>query len=135
MKYIVLFLLIASGLRADALADLSHVTYFAVGCVGYSGQMSDGEINFRTIYSQKNNLEQFIRLYGVGNAAARMYALVALHKLAPDVYRHIKDNYKDRKVQIPTAVGCMVDSDSLEVLIRKLEAGDYDSLFEIQKQK
>jgi hypothetical protein len=111
---------------------LAAAEFFACGGVGYAGTTSEGEVAFKKIYAEKNNLEQFIVVYGRGTNAARMYALVAFHKLNRPLYDHIKNQYAESRIQVPVMIGCLGDAEGVGALISKLEKGGYDELFPVE---
>jgi hypothetical protein len=119
-------LLHAGEREVDALAA---VDYFASGGVGFGGTTSTGETLFKKIHAEKNNLEQFVVVYGRGNNAARMYALVAFYRLNRPLYDHLKAQYQGHDVEVPVVNGCDAYTDRFDVLIENLEKGRYDSLF------
>jgi hypothetical protein len=110
-------------------AELIGVEFFAAGGVGFVGTISPGERTFKKIYAEKNNLEQFVLVYGRGNNAARMYALVAFYRLNRPLYEHLKAQYRGSTIAVATMAGCIRDEDGVGDMITRLERGDFDSLF------
>ena len=116
-------------MKADNVTTLAQIEFFSVGGCGYAGGISKGEKAFHEIYVQKNNLEQFVKLYGLGGNPAKMYALAAFYKLDPLLYNHIKQNYKNQEIEVQRMDGCDMGLDDLSLLIKNLESGYYDRLF------
>ena len=56
-----------------------------------------------------------------------MYAMVAFYYLDRRLYNHIKANYKNQKISIDTAYGCLYGSEYLDDLLQRVESGDFDS--------
>ncbi|MCP5550103.1 MAG: hypothetical protein H7A53_04335 [Akkermansiaceae bacterium] len=134
-EVLALLLLGAAGLAPFAVGkpgksdieQLCSVEEFALGGVGFSGQTSAGEVLFQRILARPDNLESFLTVYAKGNNQARMYALLAFHSLDETLYRHIKANYRDRKIEIRHTVGCIKDSASLDAILSDfVEKGFYD---------
>lgn len=119
------------SLRAgeEEIATLMKAEYFAVGGVGFANLTSEGELAFQKIYSEKNNLEQFVVVYGKGGKAARMYAMAAFYRLNRPLYDHLKGASAGAEVMIPRIVGCEAYSEYLGALVGQLEEGRFDALF------
>lgn len=111
----------------EEIATLVKAEYFAVGGVGFGNTASAGELAFQKIYSEKNNLEQFVVVYGKGGKAARMYALTAFYRLNRPLYDHLKG--ASAEVMVPRIVGCEAYSEYLGALVGQLEEGRFDALF------
>ena len=110
-------------------ATLVSAEYFAVGGVGFGNTTSAGELAFQKIYAEKNNLEQFIVAYGKGGNAARMYALVAFHRLNRPLYDHLKAAHAESEAPVGRIMGCEAFTENLGQLIAQLEKGGFDALF------
>lgn len=121
----------AGLLRAgeEEIATLLSADYFAVGGAGYNNTISAGELAFRKIYSEKNNLEQFVVVYGRGSNVARMYALAGFYKLNRPLYDHLKTVHAESEAPVPRIVCCEVYKENLGSLMTRLEKGDFDALF------
>jgi hypothetical protein len=107
---------------------LAEVEYFACGGVGFGNVISDGEKSFKKIYSEKNNLEQFVVIYGRGTTAARMYALIAFYHLNRPLYEHLKAQYQEGEAKVTMIMGCDRFSQTIEQVISTLEKNGYASL-------
>ena len=127
--YLTLIFIFAGIARADELTEFAKIEHFSGGPPGFGGEISRGEILFIKLYQKKTNLEEFIKLYGIGNNQAKMYSLVAFRKLSPDVYAHLKNNYAEVDVFVDTMFYCDGGADKLSVLIKRLEFGAYDKLY------
>lgn len=121
----------AVSLRAGEaeIATLMSAEYFAVGGVGFGNTTSDGETAFRKIYAEKNNLEQFVIVYGKGGNAARIYALAAFYRLNRPLYDHLKTVHAESEAPVGRIMGCDAYSESVGQLIVRLEKGEFDGLF------
>ena len=91
-KWLLILLLLSSvsPVLADNTVDaavnhLSTVERFAFGGVGYAGVTSKGESDFKFLLAQPKpaSLNAFERLYAIGNAQGKSYALSGLKKLSP----------------------------------------------------
>jgi len=111
---------------------LAEVEFFACGGIGFGGTTSAGETAFKKIYAEKNNLEQFVVVYGRGTNAARMYALVAFYKLNRPLYDHLKTHYEKSELEVTMMMGCDRYSQNVGSLISLLEKGSYESLSAVE---
>lgn len=109
-------------------ATLVDAKYFAVGGVGFGNLTSEGEIAFRTIYAEENNLEQFVIVYGKGGPVARMYALAAFHRLNRPLYDRLKAASAG-ETQVGRMTGCEAFFQPFADVIGQLEEGRFDALF------
>jgi hypothetical protein len=67
------------GKSPDALLNrMAKVHAFAFGGVGFGFATSEGELDYRTLLARPSAREDFERLFAMGNAQAKCYALVGL---------------------------------------------------------
>jgi len=132
-KLIFVFALAASSVYAggqdqDALNRLKTTKFFAFGGVGYAGQISEGEKDFRTIYSQPPDIarSQFRELLTEGNSEAKSYALVGIRMLQPERFAELSQFLRDASREVTTMSGCLLDHQSPERVVKDIAKGHYD---------
>jgi hypothetical protein len=128
---LLIFLLLPVGIRpqdAAAWRHLSSTKVFAFGGIGYAGKISDGEIDFRAIYSQPNAiaLSQFEDLYKNGNPEAKSYALAGIRQLAPARFEALRQSLAGSGVNVVTMRGCIIEEELLTKVTAEIAKGDYD---------
>jgi hypothetical protein len=107
---------------------LSHVRVFAFGGVGYAGVTSEGEKDFRVIYSEPpaNSLPDFERLYVQGTPEARSYALAAIRKLDPEHFRDLAQSLRSSQERVVTMKGCIMEDRTMAEVVKEIDSGGYD---------
>jgi len=113
------------GTNQVSTANVSYIDVFSFGGVGFGGMPCEGEKLFNKISTRRDALEQFVNLYGLaqGNDQAKMYAMVGFYYLNRSLYNHIKANYKNQKIMIKTANGCLYEAEYLSEILKQLESG------------
>lgn len=127
LAILLLFVGIASaGEPLDSvLARFAKVGLFAFGGVGYAGITSRGEKDYRLIFSRTTAEADFERLFAVGNAQARAYALVGIHTLDPKRFKQISQPYRDSSEDITTQRGCIVMHESFRAVLKRIETNEF----------
>jgi hypothetical protein len=128
---LLIFLLLPVGIRPQdqvASRQLSSTKVFAFGGTGYAGKISDGEIDFRAIYSQPHAiaLGQFEDLYVNGNPEAKSYALAGIRQLAPARFEALKKSLVGSSLSVITMSGCIIEEKPLTTVAAEIDKGDYD---------
>jgi hypothetical protein len=135
VKYLVVTSLLLRGgtgvaqSQADAAEELfSNVQTFAFGGVGYAGQTSAGEIDFRAVLvlPKPDALAAFERLYATGSPEAKAYALSGIRKLNPQRFQDLLAVARESKDRVAVMRGCIMTEESLRVVAKKIDRGDWD---------
>jgi hypothetical protein len=121
-------LLSAQDPATAAAHRLANTRIFAFGGISYAGKISDGEKDFRILFSQPHDvaLKAFESLYANGNPQARSYALAAIHLLAPDRFLDLKRSLNGSTVKVITESGCIIEERLLQSIAEEIAKGDYD---------
>ena len=96
---------------------------FSLGPVGYERVTGEGELLFRTLVTQPNNLEQFVHLYSLGNYEAKAYAMVAFYYLDPVLYRHLKSRHHGTGTIVQRYACCEKYPQSFDDILGEIEKG------------
>ena len=104
---------------------LAHVGYFAFGGVGRTGVISQGEKDYELILYRQSAMADLERLFSVGNTQAKCYALVGIRKMDPDRFKKLSQSLRNSKAKVSTIHGCIISSESLAAVLRRIEAGQY----------
>ncbi len=130
---VALFLLFAGVGHAqktlpDAVKGIATLKVFAFGGIGYAGETSEGEVDFRVIIAQppKIALDTFERLYSTDNPQSKSYALAGIRKLDKGEFNRLRLLLQSSRVKVQIEEGCIVSVHSLQDISDRLNAGDYD---------
>jgi len=127
---IVLSLLLIPAAHAMTLNDsdvemLVNIKTFAFGGVGYGGDISAGEKAYKQILARSSALEDFEKLYEVGNIQAKCYALVGIHILNPKRFNELASSIRSDKTEVNTMQGCLVGHEPINSIVKNIEEGGY----------
>jgi|HubBroStandDraft_2_1064218.scaffolds.fasta_scaffold90501_2 hypothetical protein len=115
-----------SGGSSDSTFErLAKVDRFAFGGIGYAGVISQGEKDYKVIFSRPSAMADFERLLLVGNSQAKGYALVGIRALGPSRFKELSHSMRDSKEGLLTEKGCIVSHEPLGVVLNRIEAGEY----------
>jgi hypothetical protein len=115
-----------SGGSSDSTFErLAKVDRFAFGGIGYAGVISQGEKDYKVIFSRASAMADFERLLLVGNSQAKGYALVGIRALGPSRFKELSHSMRDSKEGLLTEKGCIVSHEPLGVVLNRIEAGEY----------
>jgi len=117
---------------SPSLERLATAEVFAFGGVGFAGQTSPGERDFKIVLAQSKDiaLESFEKLYVSATAQGRRYALAGIRKFNPDRFKELMLSIWDSKEPLRTMSGCIIETRALGAVAVELESGDYDSWIE-----
>jgi len=123
-------LVLASFARAGDSVDpvldrIAKVDRFAFGGTGYAGVMSLGEKDYRVILTRPSALLDFEKLFSVGNAQGKSYALMGIRTLDPARFKQISLPLRGSTEEVVTQSGCIVDHESFGSVLKRIEAGAY----------
>jgi hypothetical protein len=117
-----------AGQSVDLAFDrLAKVERFAFGRTGYAGVTSQGEIDYRVILGRPAAEADFERLFAIGNRQAKSYALVGIRTLDRSRFKQISQPLRDSAEEVVTQRGCIVYHESLGVVLKRIDAGNYSS--------
>jgi hypothetical protein len=115
-----------SGGSSDSTFErVAKVDRFAFGGIGYAGVISQGEKDYKVIFSRPSAMADFERLLLVGNSQAKGYALVGIRALGPSRFKELSHSMRDSKEGLLTEKGCIVSHEPLGVVLNRIEAGEY----------
>lgn len=117
--------LFAADLHDKTLEALLKVPQFAFGGVGFSGLTSEGEKDYNEILTRPSAETDFQKVFQLGNAQAKCYALVALHKLNHDRFMQFALPLRKSNEQVSTMTGCLVHRRALAAVISDIETSVY----------
>jgi len=133
---ILLLLTFASG-RAEngfdaAVRRLSAESIFAFGGVGFVGQTSKGELDFRVIAAQEKEvaLAAFEKLVVSGNPQAVAYGLSGIRKLSPSRFQELLPSFESSSIEVETMRGCIISKSHLDKVAEQIRRGDFDPWIE-----
>lgn len=109
--------------------QLLSVREFAFGGIGYAGETSKGEMACRAIGSATNTLHLFLGALTNGNAQAKLYALCAVHQLAPETFDARARFVISANPKSMTMEGCIMSRDWTSNVVAKIAKGSYDFYF------
>jgi hypothetical protein len=104
---------------------LAKVDQFAFGPTGYAGVISQGEKDYKSVLSHSSAMEDFEKLYSVGNPQAKCYALVGIRKLSPSRFKELSNSLRSSRDEVVTQTGCIVYHESFAAVLKRIEAGQY----------
>jgi hypothetical protein len=115
-----------AGDSVDPVLDrLAKVDPFAFGRTGFAGVISSGEKDYRVILSRPSALLDFEKLFSVGNAQGKSYALIGIRALDPVRFKQISRPLRGSTEEVITQSGCIVDHESFGTVLKRIDAGDY----------
>jgi hypothetical protein len=109
-----------------AVERLARIQLFAMGGVGFAGQTSDGEKDFRLILQNHPQAAAvFNDLYVHGNNEAKAYALLGLYRLNPARFREIYATLPKSKDELQMMQGCILFKQKLVVVAKQINEGGF----------
>jgi len=125
----VLALAESSREQAAAIDALNHADHFCFGGAGFAGAMSEGERNFRVLFTGKQPGEAFLTVFQKGNIQAKMYALVAMRTLDRPAYEKLLAQHGKSlaRQEVATMAGCIVMNLPGQSVLDEIAKGRYDS--------
>ncbi|MBB5057524.1 hypothetical protein HDF16_002230 [Granulicella aggregans] len=118
----------SNGSVDDAMVRLSAVGFFAIGGTGFAGRISKGELDYKAILAQPQPqaLKSFEQIYATGHPAAKGYALLGIHTLAPAKFDELYATVKDSVETVATMQGCILSTTKLSLIAKRINDGSYD---------
>jgi len=115
----------ASITRDPDLYSLARVHLFAIGTIGFAGQIQPGEQRLERILERPTAVRDLRRLYRIGTPEAQSYALVGLYQLDRSRFEQLSERLRNSRTKILIQRGCIVSVESFPEIIRRIEAGRY----------
>jgi hypothetical protein len=121
------FAAFADSLLDAALKRLSTVGTFAFGGIGYAGETSKGEIDFKVVlsYPQPVALTAFEKLYATGGPQGKSYALSGIKKLNPSRFKELLASAKASTDEVEVMRGCILSHESLGDVAKQIDLGKF----------
>jgi len=115
---------------SGSLHSLSEARIFALGGVGFAGQIPQELQLFRAIMVLKPDkaAQELERLYSDGNPQAMSYALVGMRKIDHKRYRELLALTRASDVTVRTMWGCIVLDEKIRTVANELDSGKYDPI-------
>jgi len=115
----------------DAEKRLSEVKVFAFGGIGFAGQTSKGEIDFRLVLSQPSQVALTVleKLYATGNPQAKTYALFGIRKINSSRFKELLASAKASQEKVEVMRGCIMTDDFPRDLASQIGQGKWDTWF------
>jgi hypothetical protein len=107
------------------LYGLARVHLFAIGTVGFAGQIQPGEQRLERILARPTAVRDLRRLYAIGTPEAKSYALAGLYQLDRSRFEQLSQRLQNSSAKILIERGCIVTIGSFPEIIRRIEAGRY----------
>ncbi|HEY8996264.1 MAG TPA: hypothetical protein VIM60_00115 [Edaphobacter sp.] len=104
---------------------LAKVHQFAIGGVGFAGQTSPGEKDFRVILQDAEAAAAFDDLFAHGNNEAKAYALLGLHQLNPSRFQELYASLSNSGEELETMQGCIISKAKLKEVARQISEGGF----------
>jgi hypothetical protein len=104
---------------------LAKVDRFAFGGIGYAGITSQGEKDYKMVFSRGSAMADYERLLSIGNLQAKSYALVGIRALSPTRYKELSRSFRDSKEEVVIQIGCIEFREPLATVLKHIEARDY----------
>lgn len=126
---ILLLLALASMVQAGDFIDssfnqLAKVDIFVFGAFGYTGEISQGEKNFRVILSNPSASNYFEKLYLLGNPQAKCYALTGIRILKPERFKELSSELLTDETQVMISQGgCIVLHETMSSVVKRIAEG------------
>jgi hypothetical protein len=106
--------------------SLCGVKMFSFDIIGMMG-ISKGEVVLSRILKKDDRLKYLFEVYNRGTPESKVYALAALHYLAPDVFKICwKDCVGKYNPIIHSMDGCISGEGTLLEFFTRIQAGQYD---------
>lgn len=128
----------------QAYQKLLNTKIFAIGGVGYSGEMSEGERNFLDLLEDKEAISAFKNLTDKATIEGGLYGLVGLQWLNCNCYKEQLENFKrvrlsnENKERINWASGCSdyesEEKEGKSLIIETVEKGQYNGIIEFRRK-
>lgn len=117
------------SVSSAALPGLEAAKIFALGPIGYAGETSQEEHQFKAIFAlgRDKAKQELERLYSSGNPQAMSYALVGMRKLDRKRYAELLSAARALDATVTTMWGCIVEREELRTVANELDSGKYDS--------
>jgi hypothetical protein len=77
------------------------------------------------ILSRSTALSDFEKLFAVGNAEAKCYALAGVRTLDLNRFEELSRPLRDSKQEVVTMNGCIVSRELFGTILKRIEAGQY----------
>jgi hypothetical protein len=112
---------------ADTTSRLAHVDMFAVGGVGYAGQMSEGEAALREALAASDAVTRLEALLPRASRAGQLYILLGLHIRDRAAYARALPRCRHGAGLVHTMRGCIGLRESFADVIREIDSGTLDA--------
>jgi hypothetical protein len=123
----VLSIVVTQLSAADATSRLERVQMFAVGGIGYAGQMSEGEAALREVLAASDAVTRLEALLPRASPAGQLYILLGLHIRDRAAYARAVGLCRQRGGRVHTMRGCIGDRESFSDLVREIDSGKLDA--------
>lgn len=122
----------AQTAQSSAQKSLSAAKLFALGGIGYAGEISQGERDFWVLLDQPPDraLAAFEEVFNRGTPEAKCYALVGIRKLNPAHFHQLLLSIAEHSDTVRTADGCLFDQSTLAKTAERINHGSYDAWLE-----
>ena len=108
--------------REDAFARLLRADVFAGTVVGSVGATPPHVFALRRLMQEDNSREIFVSLAERGTTAGRLYASVALGRLAPEQAAQLREELLQRGGHVETLVGCFMMEEAVADVLHEIDA-------------
>jgi hypothetical protein len=112
----------------QAHGELLQASIFSLGPVGFAALRSESESALRTLLEEKEAIAALKDLLSNATKEGKMYALYGLYLKDQEVFRQELERYKASQVSgnmINTQSGCPIMPESEDVVVTKIETGQY----------
>jgi len=109
-----------------AYESLRSVNLFSIGGTGIAGDISEGELAYRTLLASPNGLDLFRHALATGSNEAKLYALCGIRRLDQRAFDSASKALVTANPNVATMVGCMInEEDKAATVIKRMVDGSY----------
>ena len=113
---------------------LAKVESFAFGPIGRGGVTSQGEKDYQEVFSRQSALQNYERLYSLGNQQAQCYALVGIRSLNPTRFSELSQTLDSKKTEVVVRSGCSQMRIRLHLIVKWIAEGRYSQTSKKEKK-
>lgn len=114
--------------RAAAQQTLAHVSFFAIGGVGFAGSRSEGEEALRSLLKEKRAVPVLRELLQTATPEGKLYALLGLAVAAPQEFARQVPAYLSSATPVHVMRGCLASQDTTANIVKPLTWGGYQNI-------